>query len=139
MTETAAIRNFDRARATLRELQAAGFKLYLDDFGEGHSSIRYLREFGVDSVKLDRAYLQNVERSESARSLVSGFTQLAHGMRLEAVIEGVETPGQLEFIRRAGCDYAQGFLVGRPSGLVEGLRTDVQALTAGRPGMTPCR
>ncbi len=134
VTESAAIRNFDRARATLRDLQAAGFRLYLDDFGEGHSSIRYLREFGVDSVKLDRAYLQNVERSESARSLVSGFTQLAHGMRLEAVIEGVETPGQLEFIRRAGCDYAQGFLVGRPSGLVEGLRTDVQALTAGRPG-----
>ncbi len=134
VTESAAIRNFDRARATLRDLQSAGFRLYLDDFGEGHSSIRYLREFGVDSVKLDRAYLQNVERSESARSLVSGFTQLAHGMRLEAVIEGVETRGQLEFIRRAGCDYAQGFLVGRPNGLVGGLRTDVRALTAGRPG-----
>lgn len=132
VTESAAIRNFDRARATLRDLQAAGFRLYLDDFGEGHSSIRYLREFGVDSVKLDRAYLQNVERSESARSLVSGFTQLAHGMRLEAVIEGVETPGQLEFIRQAGCDYAQGFLVGRPSGLIDALRAEVGSLSADR-------
>ncbi|MFP4115262.1 MAG: EAL domain-containing protein [Spirochaetota bacterium] len=117
VTETAAIRNFDRARATLRDLQSAGFKLYLDDFGEGHSSIRYLREFGVDSVKLDRGYLTNVHRSHSARSLVSGFTQLAHGMRLQAVIEGVETEEQLQFIRDAGCDYAQGFLIGRPRGL----------------------
>lgn len=122
VTETAAIRNFDRARATLRELQAAGFKLYLDDFGEGHSSIRYLREFGVDSVKLDRTYVTNVEHSEPARSLVSGFTQLAHGMRLQAVIEGVETQGQLDFIREAGCDFAQGFLLGMPGELTSALR-----------------
>lgn len=121
VTETAAIRNFERARATLRDLQAAGFKLYLDDFGEGYSSIRYLREFGVDSVKLDRGYLANVEHSESARSLVSGFTQLAHGMRLRAVVEGVETQGQLDFAREAGCDFAQGFLVGRPVELSEAL------------------
>ena len=128
VTETAAIRNFDRARATLRELQAAGFKLFLDDFGEGHSSIRYLREFGVDSVKLDRAYLQNVERSESAQSLVSGFTQLAHGMRLRAVIEGVETKGQLDFIRSIGCDYAQGFLIGQPSELSTAVEAYSEAL-----------
>jgi diguanylate cyclase (GGDEF)-like protein/PAS domain S-box-containing protein len=122
VTETAAIRNFDRARATLRELQSAGFKLYLDDFGEGYSSIRYLREFGVDSVKLDRTYLTNVEHSEPARSLVSGFTQLAHGMRLHAVVEGVETEGQLDFVREAGCDYAQGFLVGKPAPLTQSLQ-----------------
>lgn len=114
VTESAAIRNFDRARATLRDLQSAGLKLYLDDFGEGHSSIRYLREFGVDSVKLDRVYVMNVEHDESARSLVSGFTQLAHGMRLKAIIEGIETQGQLDFVRSVGCDHAQGFLIGRP-------------------------
>jgi len=121
VTETAAIRNFDRARSTLRDLRSAGFRLYLDDFGEGHSSIRYLREFGVDSVKLDRVYVTNVERDESARSLVSGFTQLAHGMRLKAVIEGIETQGQLDFIRSAGCDFAQGFLIGRPGGFAAAL------------------
>jgi len=114
VTESAAIRNFERARATLRDLQSAGFKLYLDDFGEGHSSIRYLREFGVDSVKLDRVYVMNVEHDESARSLVSGFTQLAHGMRLKAIIEGIETQQQLDFVRSVGCDHAQGFLIGRP-------------------------
>ena len=121
VTETAAIRNFDRARATLRDLRTAGFRLYLDDFGEGHSSIRYLREFGVDSVKLDRVYLSNVENSELARSLVSGFTQLAHGMRLKAIIEGVETQGQLDFVRDVGCDFAQGFLIGRPGELAPAL------------------
>ncbi len=128
VTETAAIRNFDRARATLRELQSAGFKLFLDDFGEGHSSIRYLREFGVDSVKLDRGYLQNVERSESAQSLVSGFTQLAHGMRLRAIIEGVETQGQLDFIASAGCDFAQGFLIGQPGDLADAANAYREAL-----------
>ncbi len=121
VTESAAIRNFDRARATLGELSAAGFSLALDDFGAGHSSIRYLREFGVDSVKLDRAYLSNVERSGSARSLVGGFTQLAHGMQLKAIIEGVETRGQLDFVRKIGCDFAQGFLIGRPTDLTSAL------------------
>lgn len=122
VTESAAIRNFDRARAALSELSAAGFALFLDDFGAGHSSIRYLREFGVDSVKLDRTYLTNVEKSASARSLVGGFTQLSHGMQLNAIIEGVETQAQLEFVREIGCDSAQGFLIGRPGDLVSALR-----------------
>ena len=121
ITESAAIRNFDRARATLRSLQAAGFALYLDDFGAGHSSIRYLREFGVDSVKLDRSYLANVDRSRSARSLVSGFAQLAHGMRLTAIMEGVETEAQLDFVRSAGCDFAQGYYIGMPGPLQDAL------------------
>ena len=121
ITESAAIRNFDRARGTLRDLQAAGFALYLDDFGAGHSSIRYLREFGVDSVKLDRAYLANVDRSQSARSLVSGFAQLAHGMQLTAIMEGVETQAQLDFVTSAGCDFAQGYYIGMPGALSEAL------------------
>ena len=121
ITESAAIRNFDRARHTLRDLQAAGFALFLDDFGAGHSSIRYLREFGVDSVKLDRTYLTNVDRSRSARSLVSGFAQLAHGMRLTAIMEGVETQSQLDFVRSAGCDFAQGYYIGMPGTLSDAL------------------
>ncbi len=123
VTEGAAIRNFDRARRALSELSDVGFSLFLDDFGAGHSSIRYLREFGVDSVKLDRTYLTNVVRSESARSLVGGFTQLAHGMQLTAIIEGVETQGQLDFVREIGCDYAQGFLIGKPGDLLSALRS----------------
>ena len=114
VTESAAIRSFDRARATISSLRQAGVKVYLDDFGEGHSSIRYLREFGVDAVKLDRAYVRQITESESAYSLVAGFVQLAHGIGLSALIEGVETPEQLQLLSQAGADLAQGFHIGKP-------------------------
>jgi EAL domain-containing protein (putative c-di-GMP-specific phosphodiesterase class I) len=114
VTESAAIKSFERARETLRALRLEGFGLYLDDFGAGHSSIRYLREFGVDAVKLDRQFLLGVESSESVQSLVSGFISLARGMHLATIIEGIETEEQLEFVKNAGADYVQGWHTGKP-------------------------
>ena len=116
VTESAAIRNLDRARRTIDDLREAGFQIYLDDFGAGNASIRYLREFGVDVVKLDRSYLMEVEHSAPARSLVMGFVQLTHGLGLQTVVEGVETHGQLEFLREIGCEMAQGYYIGMPVG-----------------------
>lgn len=114
VTESAAIKSFERARVTLRALRREGFRLYLDDFGAGHSSIRYLREFGVDAVKLDRQFLLGVESSESVQSLVSGFISLARGMHLDTIIEGIESEEQLEFVKSAKADYVQGYYTGKP-------------------------
>ena len=115
VTETAAIRSFERARATIGELRSAGIRVCLDDFGSGNASIRYLREFGVDVVKLDRDYLKDVANSSSARSLVTGFVELTHGLGLEAVVEGVESREQLSFLQQLGCEMAQGYHIGRPA------------------------
>lgn len=114
VTESAAIKNFERARRTLQALRLHGFPIYLDDFGAGHASIRYLREFGVDAVKLDRQFMDGVESSESAQSLVSGFVSLARGMNLSTIIEGIETQEQLEYVRSARADCVQGFFLAKP-------------------------
>ena len=114
ITESTTIRDFQRVTDTLQELKAAGVQIYLDDFGEGYSSIRYLRELGVNAVKLDRAYISNVSHSSEARSLVSGFVQMAHGINVSAVVEGVETKEQLDFLSRCGADYAQGYYFCKP-------------------------
>ena len=126
VTEAAAVRDFDAARSCISQLRDAGVAVYLDDFGEGYSSIRYLREFGVDAVKLDRSYIRDVGSSDSARSLVSGFIQLVHGIGLRTVVEGVESAEHLEFLRGAGADCAQGYLIGKPTGIEE-----VEALVTG--------
>ena len=114
ITETAAVKEFKRVNKTLGKLRDAGFQIYIDDFGEGHSSIRYLREFGVNAVKLDKVYIMDLENSDEARSLVTGFIQLAHGIGLQAIVEGVEEESQLRFLEAAGADFIQGYLIGAP-------------------------
>ncbi len=115
ITESAAIHDIETAKEVLAGLRAAGIPVHLDDFGEGYASLRYLREFGFDAVKLDRSFLREVPDSPRACSLVRGFVELAHGMGLEVTIEGVETGEQLTFLRELGADYLQGYFIGRPT------------------------
>jgi diguanylate cyclase (GGDEF)-like protein/PAS domain S-box-containing protein len=122
VTESAAIKNFERAQAALKELRRNGLSVYLDDFGAGHSSIRYLREFGVDAVKLDRQFMEGVDSSESAQSLVSGFVSLARGMNLATIIEGIETQEQLDYVRSSRADAVQGYFLCEPVPFNELLR-----------------
>jgi diguanylate cyclase (GGDEF)-like protein/PAS domain S-box-containing protein len=114
VTESAAIRDFNATRRNLSRLQDQGVFVYLDDFGEGHASLGYLREFGVDAAKLDKAFLVGVPQSERATTLVRGFIALAHGLGLRALVEGVETDEQIEFFRHSECDLLQGFRVAEP-------------------------
>ncbi len=119
VTEAESIRDFRLARETIRQIREMGISVYLDDFGEGYSSIRYLREFGIDGVKLDRRYVMDVATSDRARSIVSGFVQLVQGLGLTAIVEGVETEEQLDYLRSIGADCAQGYVVGRPQPIEE--------------------
>jgi diguanylate cyclase (GGDEF)-like protein len=128
ITESAAIHDIATAKEVLADLREAGIQVHLDDFGEGYASLRYLREFGFDSVKLDRSFLRGVPASARACSLVRGFVELAHGMGLEVTMEGVETGEQLSFLRELGADYLQGFYIGRPTpvgSFMERIRTEV--------------
>lgn len=114
ITESAAIRDIEAAKGALAGLRNHGIGVHLDDFGEGYASLRYLREFGFDAVKLDRSFLREVPESERASTLVRGFIELAHGLGLEVTIEGVETEAQLQFLRSNGADFLQGYHIGRP-------------------------
>ncbi len=114
ITESLAMQNTTRTIATLQRLREMGVQIAIDDFGTGHSSLNYLRSFPIDSVKIDQEFVQEIETSAADRAIVSAVIGMARGLRLRVTAEGVETEGQLEFLREQGCQEVQGFLFGEP-------------------------
>jgi EAL domain-containing protein (putative c-di-GMP-specific phosphodiesterase class I) len=102
------------AQARLRELKALGVKLALDDFGTGYSSLSCLHQLPVDTVKIDRSFVVEAERSEYHRALIEATVRVANTLRMTTVAEGVETPEQAALITSLGCDRGQGYLYCRP-------------------------
>ena len=113
LTESAIMKDADGARRKLSELKRRGISLSVDDFGTGHSSLASLQSFPIDTLKIDRSF---VERSESQDgvAILRAIVLMAHTLRMNVVAEGVETEAQLELLRKIGCDQAQGFLVAHP-------------------------
>jgi len=98
----------------LRAIASLGVKLALDDFGTGYSSLNYLRRYPVHTVKLDRSFLDEIPQNDSAGALVESVITMAHTLGKRVTAEGVESGGQLEFLRLRGCEAAQGFYLARP-------------------------
>ena len=98
----------------LRELKALGVKLALDDFGTGYSSLACLHQLPVDTVKIDRSFVIEAERSEYHRALIEATVRVARTLRMTTVAEGIETAGQAALITALGCDRGQGYLYSRP-------------------------
>src|SRR5687768_9387823 len=86
----------------------------MDDFGTGYSSLSYLQSFPFDKIKIDRAFISNVDRNPQSAAIVRAVIGLGRGLDLPTVAEGVETDEQLAFLTREACNQVQGFLVGRP-------------------------
>jgi len=99
---------------TLRRLKAMGLRLSIDDFGTGYSSLAYLKQFPVDALKVDRSFVKDMPGAGDDAAIASAIIAMAHSLRLEVVAEGVETAEQLAFLAERGCEYVQGFLIGRP-------------------------
>lgn len=117
ITETAAIRQFDRALSLIHRLRARGCYFALDDFGSGLSSLRYLQEIPVDYLKIDGAFIRKMELSDVDYSMVSTINHLAHVIGIATVAESVENARQLSMLRDMGVDYAQGFFIAMPQSL----------------------
>jgi diguanylate cyclase (GGDEF)-like protein/PAS domain S-box-containing protein len=115
ITESTAMADPDRTQKILSELHAWGFTLALDDFGTGYSSLARLKHMPVDVLKIDRAFVRDIHRDASLASMVRAMIQLAQGLEMTPLAEGVETPQELEFLRANGCRLAQGFLFARPA------------------------
>ena len=98
----------------LKQLEQAGYKLAVDDFGMGHSSLAYLISLKVDRLKIDRSFVKDVARSETNQKLISAMISLGQSLALEIVVEGVETPEDAAILARLGCSIAQGYLFARP-------------------------
>lgn len=114
ITETAALDDEARAHAVLNELRAMGIKISIDDYGTGMSTLEYLRKIPADEIKIDKSFVQAVERSVSDRLMVNSTIELAHSLGHRVVAEGIETEGSLNALAAMGCDVAQGYLIGRP-------------------------
>jgi EAL domain-containing protein (putative c-di-GMP-specific phosphodiesterase class I) len=100
-----------------------GFKIAIDDFGTGYSSLQHLLELDVDAIKIDQRFVNEMLINPRARRLIRGAVSLAKELKLAIVAEGVETKGQFELLHQLGCDYGQGFYIGRPMSLTEIVET----------------
>jgi EAL domain-containing protein (putative c-di-GMP-specific phosphodiesterase class I) len=86
----------------------------MDDFGTGYSSLSYLQSFPFDKIKIDQAFISNLERNVQSATIVRAVIGLGRGLAVPVLAEGVETKDQLAFLEREGCDEIQGYLIGRP-------------------------
>ena len=102
------------ADAQLKWLEKAGYKLAVDDFGMGHSSLAYLISLKVDRLKIDRSFVKDVARSETNQKLITAMVSLGQSLGLDIVVEGVETAEDATVLARLGCTIAQGYLFARP-------------------------
>lgn len=119
ITETSAISHLGHARELAHKLKAAGCYLALDDFGSGLSSFSYLKELPVDFLKIDGAFVRNIQHDPVDRAIVSSIVQVARAMGKKTIAEYVEDASCLEWVRSLGVDYAQGYGIARPRPLEE--------------------
>lgn len=109
LTEGVFVSNPEAAGRALEALRSHGFRVALDDFGTGYSSLGYLRQFRVDTLKIDRSFVAGLPRDPGAVAIAQTILAMAHQFGLEVVAEGVETAEQARFLRDAGCEFAQGW------------------------------
>lgn len=114
ITETSSVRNRPAACHNLSELRALGFRLSIDDFGTGEASLAYLADLPSDELKLDRRFVSRILTSDRDKAIVTNTILLAHALGQTVVAEGIEDGETLARLRTMGCDYAQGYFIGRP-------------------------
>src|SRR5262249_43849967 len=115
ITETAALYDIEESARFVSALRHAGCRVALDDFGAGHSSLRYLQSLSVDTVKVAGSLVATIAASAAGQVLLRHLLQLAQGFGFRTVAEGVETAEDAALLRRQGIGYLQGYYFGRPS------------------------
>lgn len=116
LTESILIDDSGDVARTMQQFDELGVGIAIDDFGTGQSSLRYLKRFNVDTLKIDRAFVKDTPGSAEDSAIARAVIALGHGLGLNVVAEGVETQEQLDFLRGQGCDQLQGYLLSRPLG-----------------------
>ncbi|MCW0460830.1 hypothetical protein NB717_001898 [Xanthomonas sacchari] len=122
LTESSLMRQPQQAGDVLRQLRALGVRVALDDVGTGFSSMAYLRDLPLDTLKIDRSFVAEVDRDPRNASICQALLTLGHCLGLDVVAEGVETEAQLRWLRAHGCGGVQGYLLGRPAPLADVLQ-----------------
>ncbi|MEO0539658.1 MAG: EAL domain-containing protein [Cyanobacteria bacterium P01_A01_bin.105] len=114
LTESVLISQPEGASQMFEELQAAGFSIAIDDFGTGYSSLGYLQQLPVNILKIDKCFVRNLDKNEANRVIVKAITEMAHGLNISTLAEGVETPEELMVLQQLNCETMQGYLYSQP-------------------------
>jgi CheY-like chemotaxis protein len=114
VTEGTVMRDVERAKTVLDELKRMGVSLAMDDFGTGYSSLSYLKLFPFDTLKIDKSFVNDITYEPNHAAIAKAVIAMAHSLHLKVVAEGVETLGQLNYLRNHGCDEMQGYYFSRP-------------------------
>ena len=114
ITESIMIDSTEKALSVINELKNMGIKIAIDDFGTGYSSLSYLNSLPSDMLKIDKSFIDVMNDSESSKEYVAMIISIGHILHLEVISEGVESPEQIETLRKVGCDYIQGYVWGKP-------------------------
>ena len=130
ITETVVFEDKMVAIKTFKQLLDRGFKISMDDFGSGYSSLNMLKDIDVSAIKIDRAFLENFMNSDRGRKVMFSVLGLIRELNLMSVAEGVETKEQLDFLKDAGCHWVQGFYFSKPVPVLDFLKKlDIEALS----------
>jgi EAL domain-containing protein (putative c-di-GMP-specific phosphodiesterase class I) len=114
ITEAALIQDFDTVRRALAKVREMGVRLAIDDFGTGYSSVGYVRQFPLDSVKIDKSFVQGLTAGAEDAAIAQAIIKMAHALGLSTVAEGVENAEELARLQHLGCDLVQGFYFSAP-------------------------
>jgi EAL domain-containing protein (putative c-di-GMP-specific phosphodiesterase class I) len=114
ITESVAMGDAERTIKVVNELKKLGLRFSIDDFGTGYSSLSYLRRFPMDTLKIDRSFVSNIDRDPEKREIARTIVGLARNLGMNVVAEGTETLAEVNFLRTLDCEYAQGYYFSRP-------------------------
>jgi diguanylate cyclase (GGDEF)-like protein len=127
VTESAYLDNFEEANVFFEKIRSLGFMLALDDFGTGYSSLSYLTRIEIDTIKIDQFFVESIGKSAKDDLIIDTIISLAHKLNIQICAEGVETQGQLNYLKNQGCHQLQGYFYSKPCGLTN-LALDVDRL-----------
>jgi len=133
LTEGSIMKDPNQAIRKLHELKAMGIHISVDDFGTGYSSLNYLKRFPIDTLKIDKAFVRDINTDPDNEAIVSAIITLAHALKLNVIAEGVETQEQLESLRVLKCDEVQGYLFSQPLSVADFTALLAERLSIGIP------
>ncbi|MFS0820383.1 EAL domain-containing protein [Bacillus sp. 1P02SD] len=114
ITETTMIKHEEAVKIAIHYIKSLGFKLALDDFGTGYSSITYLKDYPIDTIKIDQSFIKHIAKTNNVETIIKSLIFMAKGLNMNVVAEGVETIEQLSFLRQQECQEIQGYIFSKP-------------------------
>jgi len=114
ITESVVMNNAEQSVKTISELRKMGIRVSIDDFGTGYSSLSYLHRLPVDTLKIDRSFVNSVGENGEDSEILQTIISLAKNLKMRVIAEGIETESQLNILKNLGCDYGQGYLMSKP-------------------------